>query len=382
MPYLMDVHARLPAPGERDPAALAFHQLDEALAVVRLEDGLILEANARFEDISGVLGGIVGRSSFALGFWSDVGGVETVRARLSETGSIGSFHAYLRTGREPGRAIRLTAYVLEGAEVPCVLLRAYGNTEEVDPRYLKEREEAERALEQALVRERNATALLRAADRLKNTLLNTLSHDVQNPLTSILGLASMLQHDDMELSEDERLEVLAAIERGGRKIKQLLTDLVDLDRLESGVLLLQRDRTDVAELIGDLVLESEMLEERQVSVETSGLHPVDVDPTALGRILDNLLVNAARHTPAGTQLWIRAEVTEEGLLVIVEDKGSGVPDERKEVVFEPFRRGHDSSAPGTGVGLSLVKRFAELHGGRAWVEDRPGGGASFRVLLP
>ncbi|MDP9295968.1 MAG: ATP-binding protein [Actinomycetota bacterium] len=361
----MDAHVRLPSSTERDLAALAFQQLDEPLAVVRLEDGLILEANARFEDISGILGGIVGRSSFALGFWSDVGGVEAVRARLSETGSIESFHAYLRAGREPGRAIRLSAHVLKGVEVPYLLLRAPGNKEEIDPRYLEVRE-----------------AELREADRLKNTLLNTLSHDVRNPLTSILGIASMLQRDDVELSEDERLELLGTIERSGRKIKQLLTDLLDLDRLENRALTLHREQTDVAELIGDLVLESEMLEERQVGVEASRLDAVDVDPTALGRILDNLLVNAARHTPARTHLWIRAEATEEGLLVAVEDEGPGVPDERKEVVFEPFRRGDDPSVPGTGVGLSLVKRFAELHGGRAWVEDRPGGGASFRVLLP
>jgi PAS domain S-box-containing protein len=245
-----------------------------------------------------------------------------------------------------------------------------------------ERKEAERALEQALERERDATALLRTADQLKNTLLNTLSHDVRNPLTAILGIASMLQHDDVELSEDERLELLAAIERSGRKIKQLLTDLLDLDRLENGVLALERQPMDVAELIGDLVLESEMLEERQVSVEASDLDPFDVDPTALGRILDNLLVNAASHTPAGTHLWVRAEATDEGLLLAVDDEGPGVADEAKEVIFEPFRRGDEQSVPGTGVGLSLVKRFAELHGGRAWVEDRPGGGASFRVLLP
>jgi PAS domain S-box-containing protein len=640
MPYRMDAHARLPTDVERDLAALAFHDLDEALAVVGLEDGLILEANARFEDVSGVLGGIVGRSSFALGLWADVGGVETVRARLSEAGAIESFSAHLRTGRERGPAIRLSARVLEGAAVPSVLVRASESAEDTLTRHLElrdgevhyralleqisaityteiedessptgyrdvyispqttailgyspeewrrdptlwiraahpddrdriigkedrdraaigqvfrseyrvvardgrvvwfrdeavkmehpttgarfwqgvmfditeekriqehvretdlrwrtlvetlpaavfieglddqattyyispqvenmvgypaqewiddpglwqrdvihpddrrrvidatrrhnetnepfeeeyriicrdgriiwvrdvavvvrdgdeepsyaqgflidvtERKEAERALEHALLRERDATTRLRTADQLKNTLLNTLSHDVRNPLTSILGIASMLQRGDVELSDDERLELLSAIERSGRKIKQLLTDLLDLDRLEKGVLSLEREPTDVGELIDDLLLESEMLEERQVSVEASDLDPVDVDPIALGRIVDNLLVNAARHTPAGTQMWIRAETTEQGLLLAVDDEGPGVPDERKEVIFEPFRRGDELSVPGTGVGLSLVTRFAELHGGRAWVEDRPGGGASFRVLLP
>jgi signal transduction histidine kinase len=102
------------------------------------------------------------------------------------------------------------------------------------------------------------------------------------------------------------------------------------------------------------------------------------------RIIENLLRNAARHTPEGTRMWLRVRKYEGGALIVVEDDGPGVPDALKGVVFEAFRQGeHDRQHdPGTGIGLSLVASFAHLHGGRAWVQDREGGGASFRVYLP
>jgi K+-sensing histidine kinase KdpD len=104
-----------------------------------------------------------------------------------------------------------------------------------------------------------------------------------------------------------------------------------------------------------------------------------VDPP-VERTIDNLLVNACRHTPQGTRIWIRVLAQDGGVLVCVEDEGPGVADELKTPIFEPFRKG-DAGTPGSGIGLSLVARFAEFHAGRTWVQDRPGGGASFRVFF-
>jgi signal transduction histidine kinase len=100
-------------------------------------------------------------------------------------------------------------------------------------------------------------------------------------------------------------------------------------------------------------------------------------------MLENLIVNAIKHTPAGTRIWVGASRRNGEVILKVEDEGEGVPDELKLAIFEPFKQGVvNEGSPGTGVGLSLVAQFAKLHGGRAWVEDRTGGGASFRVALP
>jgi signal transduction histidine kinase len=144
----------------------------------------------------------------------------------------------------------------------------------------------------------------------------------------------------------------------------------------------RRTPTDVVALARSILEQVDMLG-HPVYLETEPIE-FSVDAPMLERALENLVTNAARHTPTGTRVWVRLCREAGGLLVIVEDAGLGVPDDLKEAIFEPFRQGRDvpSHAPGVGIGLSLVMLFAKLHGGRAWVEDRPGGGASFRVLLP
>jgi signal transduction histidine kinase len=108
-----------------------------------------------------------------------------------------------------------------------------------------------------------------------------------------------------------------------------------------------------------------------------------VDAPKVERIVDNLLANAVRHTPEGTEIAVRLAQSDRGVVIAVEDRGAGVSSDERRAIFEAFRRGaHADATPGTGIGLSLVAQFAELHGGRAWVEENPRGGASFRVFLP
>jgi signal transduction histidine kinase len=107
------------------------------------------------------------------------------------------------------------------------------------------------------------------------------------------------------------------------------------------------------------------------------------DEAMVERIVENLIVNAVKHTPKDSRIWVRVEPEGSGVLMVVEDDGPGVPIEERKDIFEAFRRGEmGPSTAGAGIGLTLVARFAELHGGRVWVEDRIGGGASFRVFLP
>lgn len=168
-----------------------------------------------------------------------------------------------------------------------------------------------------------------------------------------------------------------------RKLDRLLKDLLDIDRLNRGIVEPQYRTVDAAALTRRSVESLDALDDRVIEVEAQPL-VLTVDPPKLERIIENLVTNAVRHTHATSRIWVKLEPSEGGAVLSVEDDGPGVPSDLHNAIFEPFRQGPTASphSPGTGVGLSLVAKFAELHGGRAWVEDRPGGGAAFRVFLP
>ena len=248
---------------------------------------------------------------------------------------------------------------------------------------ITDRKRMEDDLGRALAVEREAGERLRALDELKNTFLHAVSHELRTPLAAVLGFALTLQREEVELDAKERLEIVHRLAANARKLDQLLSDLLDLDRLDRGIMEPRRRPTDVAALVRRTVESSEVLGTRPVRVEAQ-LVVAPIDGPKVERIVENLLANAARHTPPGSSVWVRVDPHEGGVLIVVEDDGTGVPEHLRETVFEPFRQGPQTRphAPGVGIGLSLVARFAELHGGKAWVEERPGGGASFKVFLP
>jgi signal transduction histidine kinase/putative methionine-R-sulfoxide reductase with GAF domain len=243
---------------------------------------------------------------------------------------------------------------------------------------------SERKYSEAFRREREATQRLRALDEMKNTFLEAVSHDLRTPLTSILGSALTLEQGAETLSREDARDLVRRVASNARKLERLLADLLDLDRLQRGIISPQRRATDVGAVVRQAVEESDLLAGRRVEIDAPSF-VVSVDAAKVERIVENLVANAGRHTPEGSALWVRVEPGRDAVTIVVEDEGPGVPPEFRDAVFEPFRQGpatRSTHAPGVGVGLSLVARFAELHGGRAWVEERPGGGASFRVFLP
>lgn len=256
---------------------------------------------------------------------------------------------------------------------------------------ITERKRAEQALRrseqkysEAFRREREAAQRLRALDDMKNTFLEAVSHDLRTPLTSILGSALTLEQTGLDLPQEDALDLVSRIASNARKLERLLSDLLDLDRLQRGIVSPQRRPTDLAALVQRSVEGTENPAGRDIQVEVEDI-TVSVDAAKVERIIENLLSNAIRHTPGGTQIWVRGFGQDGGAMLVVEDEGRGIPPDLHEAVFEPFRQAPGSSSehsPGVGVGLSLVRRFAELHGGRAWLEDREGGGSSFHVFLP
>ena len=246
--------------------------------------------------------------------------------------------------------------------------------------------EREQELKDGLRRELAAADRLRAADDMKDTFLRAVSHDLRTPLTAMLGVAVTLERTRLNLPREQALDLIGMLVEKTRKLERLLKDLLDLNRLEEGVLEPNRSLTDVRELVHRVVTEVDQLAGWPIDIEAEPIQAF-IDGPKVERIVENLLLNTTRHTPPGTRVWVKALARGPDLELIVEDAGPGVPAELAGTIFETFRRGAGAAptmahARGVGIGLSLVARFAALHGGNAWVDERWGGGAAFHVLLP
>ncbi len=243
-----------------------------------------------------------------------------------------------------------------------------------------ERRRSEATLRTALAREQEATVHLRTLDAAKNAFLSAVSHELRTPLTTILGFTELLQSDGLD--EATKSDLLSRVDANAQRLQRLLGDLLDIDRLQRGIVEPRRQRVNLADLV-DRALASMRLRDHPLTVEVDHA-AVWIDPAQAERIVENLVSNAVKYTPPHTPITLVASAPiGGGATFVVSDEGSGIPDGQKESIFEPFVRGGDDTfTQGTGIGLALVERFARLHGGRAWVEDRPTGGASFHVQLP
>ena len=244
------------------------------------------------------------------------------------------------------------------------------------------RRRMEREVRKALEAERAATSRLRALDEMKNAFLNAVSHELRTPLSVVLGSSMTLERLGLDLTLEDQRSLLHAVTANALKLQRMLADLLDLDRLTRGVLKPRLEAVEIGELVRRVVSDLDFVQNRPVEVH-AGAMVFPVDTPKVERIVENLLANAMKYSPEGSPLWIRVRRVPEGAMIAVEDCGPGVPKEMRETIFEPFRQGTNTvaHAPGVGIGLSLVAKFAQLHGGRAWVEEREGGGSSFRVLL-
>jgi PAS domain S-box-containing protein len=218
-------------------------------------------------------------------------------------------------------------------------------------------------------------------DELRDNILSTVSHELRTPLTSIVGFAVTLRERGADLGRETSKEMVDHLVAQALKLERLLADLLDLDRLRHGITRPGLETTDVGRLV-DQVVSAYPADGRPIEVRAETVL-AEVDGPKVERIVENLLANALKHTPPGTDVCVRVERRHEAVLIAVDDRGPGVGPNQREAIFELFNRGEGAArVSGAGIGLSLVAQFAAAHDGRVWVEENPGGGASFRVLLP
>lgn len=240
------------------------------------------------------------------------------------------------------------------------------------------------AVERAQLREQALrTRLTEAMAGLAKTLVAAVAHDLRAPLSSIKASSSTLSDPDLDLSPQARQSLAKLIDVQADRLADLVTNLLDMSRIQAGVLAPRRSLTQVADLVasvsGDLgtALQGRVLTTRIAEC----LPPVDVDVTLISRVLANLLYNAVRHSPKDSPIVIGARLTgPETVEVSVTDHGPGISPSRRDEIFTTFERRADDA--GAGLGLTIAKTFIEAHEQRIWVEDAPGGGARFCFTLP
>lgn len=251
-------------------------------------------------------------------------------------------------------------------------------------RDVTERRRLDRVRRTVLEQKEETARQLDAAVRMQRSFLQAVSHELRTPLTSVLGFTETLLSRLDELSPERVRVLLDRLHVNAARLEALLADLLDLSQLARGDVELQRTAVDVARLCHEVAGAVEA-PDRDLAVDVAGDLVVDLDGPKVARALQSLVDNAVRHTPPGTRIDVRANPVGRGVELVVADDGPGVQPSDRHRIFQPFCQGAEaasSASPGTGVGLAVADRFAQLHGGRAWYADRPRGGAVFGLHLP
>jgi len=235
---------------------------------------------------------------------------------------------------------------------------------------------------------RDAAALQRINEE-KNEILGMAAHDLRNPLGAIQAYSELLQDTEAALSTKERGEIIERIGLLSTSMLHLVSDLLDISAIEAGKLKLDLQETDLVPLVqANVAVNSLLARRKRVALVFHNRGPgsvARVDRTKMEQVLDNLITNAIKFSPAGAQVTIRLYQDDGAAVIAVCDEGLGIPAQEREKLFRPFyRAGPQGSGgePGTGLGLAIVRRIVEAHGGRVWMESEINKGSTFYVSLP
>jgi two-component system sensor histidine kinase KdpD len=237
-----------------------------------------------------------------------------------------------------------------------------------------------------LRQEANQAEILRRTDELRRALLNAVSHDLRTPLASIMASASSLQQDDVVWTQQERQDFAQAIVDQAQRLNRIVDNLLDMSRIEGGSLRPDKRWYDMAALVDEVLgrLRPLTAQHRVVAHVPDDLPAVALDYVEIDQVLSNLIENATKYAPPATEIQVAVERTNGEVRVAIDDRGPGVPRSAVPHLFDPFYRvaAGTPRPAGLGLGLAVAKGLVEAHGGRIWVENRPGGGARFAFTLP
>jgi signal transduction histidine kinase len=234
--------------------------------------------------------------------------------------------------------------------------------------------------------ERETVSELRRLSSLRDDFVSLVSHELRNPMASLIGSSLTLRNRWRELTQDQRESFLDVIAHEGSRLTALVEDVLDASRIEAGTFTYSFGDVDIADLVNAAVAAADTgQDDVSVSADVSGSLPtVKGDAKRLRQVLGNLIDNAVKYSPAGGEVRVAAHTVNGRVLVSVSDRGPGVPAQERDLVFEKFGRATlgDHSKPGTGLGLFIARSIAEEHGGSLGVDSAPDGGATFTLALP
>lgn len=238
---------------------------------------------------------------------------------------------------------------------------------------------------QRLAKEAAQTAALHESDRLKSTLVSSVSHELKTPLAAVTARVTGLLEEGNSVEPQRVRAELIEVEADLGRLDTSIGDLLDLSRLESDAWRPKPDEYDLSEILGTVMSRIPADQHGRIVFEVpEDLPPIRVDFAQWARVLHNLLENALAYSRPDSRVLVSAKVLGDSAVTWVEDTGPGVPDEEKQRVFDKFYRGSASASvpSGTGLGLAIAREIVRSHGGRLWVEDVDPTGARFAVALP
>ncbi len=226
-------------------------------------------------------------------------------------------------------------------------------------------------------------------NELKNRFLGVAAHDLRNPLGVLGGYVDLLRQEALGPLNEAQQEVMAVMADVTGRMSGLVDDLLDVSAIESGRLELEREPLDLNRFLREQAHSQGLIAQGKairIALELpEPLPSVAADGQRLGQVIDNLIANAIKFSPRDTVITLAGSADEDWVQISVSDQGPGVPAEERERLFEPFQRGSNTPTAdeqSTGLGLSIVQKLVQAHGGRVHVDEAPGGGARFTVQLP